>query len=732
MKKLLLGFVLSALASGFVFCAAATVNAQGDDSGEFMLEEIRVTANRVESLASKTPIAVSAVTGNSVTQEGLTDPTSLENMVPDLSIVCADGLQGLQITIRGVTSSDGTEKGDPSAAFMVDDIYIARPQFHAISFYDLERVEVLRGPQGTLYGRNTTAGVVNVITNKPKNDVFESTFNVTAGNYGTILGDGMVNVPVSEKLAFRAAISYQRRDSYIELANSTQSMDPYKDNFSVRLQALFDFNDDASLLLKGDYSSLQGRNWSTVGKWDGATSTLWDMTDPQNPRYNGSRDSDEMLTDETIINFPLEDDNKALGISSELNWGFGSVALTYLASYHQFDRDFVGAYSPFNPAIEWDFTGDYWQTMQEIRLATTGDGPFQGQTGVYYFKEESGIALYLYDGWGLAEYGFPQDPTINESLAYYGQGTYSLTPDLRLTAGIRYSDDSKSRKGATNIVFYDESEIWLVNDAEKTFTKTTWRLGLDYDLNDKTLLYGSVATGYKAGGFNDGCDPNNPDCNQPNENLYYEPENLLAYEIGVKTKFSDKVVLNGTAFYYDYDNLQLSEVVSAEGGGSNLTTINAAKAEVKGVEIESVLMPTSRNRINVNLAWLDATYSDYSPGIPQVDYSGKALDRSPEFTASLGYRYRHPLSNGGSIEGALDFHWSDSFVLSNYSVPVQFEQPSYHKTNLSLTYTNPDGSWYFQVFGKNLEDEITLSGAQLTTITPGDPRTYGVRTGIRF
>jgi iron complex outermembrane receptor protein len=744
MKKVLFIFILLGTVASFewvLFSGVGIVNAQESDSDEFLLEEIIVTANRVESLASKTPVAVTAVTGETITQTGILDPTMLEYEVPNLSINI--GVNGPQITIRGVTSTDKTEKGDPAAAFMVDSIYLGRPQLHALNFYDIERVEVLRGPQGTLYGRNTTAGVVNIITKKPS-PFFESGFNATIGNYGTYLGDGMVNVPVNDALALRAAFSYRRRDNYINMPNATQTHDPSHNDLSFRLEALFDINENASLLFKGDYFSLRGSNY-----FDNRSETVdfqrlfsYDPNNPEDTHYVGGLSNDEILTDLSTNDIPSDSEMDVWGITAELNWDFGPIALTYLGSYHDMSNESSGGYNSAEPATLVTGIGDYWQTQQEVRLATTGEGPFKGQMGVYYFKEESGITNYFHNFYGVWDkYGFIQDPTINESYAVFGQGTYSLTPDLRLTGGIRYTHDSKSRKGITHQLFFPAfggAEIFLVNDAANTFTKTNYRVGLDYDLSDNTLLYGSVATGYKAGGFNDGCESGTPGCNQPKDAwaLYYDPENITAYEIGTKTRFSDKMVLNGAAFYYDYDNLQLSAVVNIGGTPGQITT-NAAKAEVKGVEIESVFMPNVNHRINAAMAWLDAAYKDYWPlGVGTApDYAGRPLDRSPEFTVNLGYSYRYPLANGGYIEAALLFRWSDSYTISTVSMPVQFENPSYHKTDLSLTYTTPKGAWYFQVFGKNLEDELTLfdiSAFGVPNVTPNDPRTYGVRAGFRF
>ena len=223
--------------------------------------DIVVTAQRFASLASKTPVALTAIEGDQLIKQGVANPADLGDQVPNLSIVRNNGLQ---ITIRGVTSNDNTEKGDPSAAFLLDGVYIARPQAQEVSFYDIDRVEVLRGPQGTLYGRNTTAGVINVITNRPQPFV-EGAANLTIANFGTLRTDAMVNVPLGDWAAFRIAGAVEKRDSYlIEEPGDTSELDPFKENYSVRGQGLFQLGASAELLLRADYSDLNGRPQTIV------------------------------------------------------------------------------------------------------------------------------------------------------------------------------------------------------------------------------------------------------------------------------------------------------------------------------------------------------------------------------------------------------------------------------------------------------------------------------------
>ncbi|MES2057319.1 MAG: TonB-dependent receptor [Pseudomonadota bacterium] len=729
--------------------------------------DIVVTAQRTSSLASKTPIALTAIGGDALRTAGITNATALGDQVPNLSI---DRTGGLQITIRGITSRDNTEKGDPSAAFLLDGIYIARPQAQEVSFFDIDRVEVLRGPQGTLYGKNTTAGVVNVITKKPS-DKFEAAANVAYGNYDSIQADAMVNIPVNAMLALRFGGSFDRRDSYlIKSAGDRNKFDPFKNNLSARAQALFTFSPDINLLIKGDYSRMRGSD-SLIGVVADGTfyrpqPNQFDYTDAV---YAGAGKSSadlrrrgySLLGDQSTR-------NHTWGVSGEFNWDFGPVMLTYLGSYREFKRDEFadtvvggvagGAPTPRNTR----FTGLYTQQSHEVRFATTGTGPLKVQFGGMYFREQSGIALFLKDFVpGVPYFGFPQDPTIVKSFGVFGQATYSLTDTLRITAGARYSKDDKSRVGLTVMqrgpVFNPATDSSTLNSASAKFDKITWRAGVDFDVNDRTLLYGSVSTGYKAGGFNDGCEAGvatrGRTCtvaeSRPLDRLYYKPETLTAYELGLKTRFADNAVrLTLAAFYYDYNNLQLNTSQIFLGVPVNYTT-NAGKARVKGVEADATITPDSRNRFDLSFSWLDAEYTDYTPNpigqngqIVPIDYKGRALDRSPKYVASAGYSYSQPLGNGGSIDFGARSRLSDSYVITAFNVPRQYRQPSFTRSEVNLTYNAPDHRWYVQGFAKNLENAITVNAVSfnppslgrdsLTTVVPGDPRTYGIRAGVKF
>lgn len=715
--------------------------AQAEDPTELAEGDIVVTATRTESLASKTPVALTAVSGQSLMTAGITNPTALAEQVPNLSI---DRNNGLQITIRGVTSTDTTEKGDPSAAFMSDGIYLARVQALEVSFFDVQRVEVLRGPQGTLFGRNTTAGLVNVISNKPKLGMFGGSLDMSYGNFDTQQITGVINLPVNDRIAIRAAANYDRRDSYLIAGpNWTTSLDPFKKNISGRLSSLFDLG-DGELVVRGDYSLMKGVTTNEV-----PTSNFFAnfSTPGVDPTYIGGNGSKAVRTLDAIYDGPQSRDNSTWGILADLSYDLGPVTVNYLGSYREFKarEDSVSILGTGLPATTNRFDGDYWQNSQELRLSTNSSGPIKAQMGLYYFKEKSGIDFFLF---GLLAptpgdpgyaFGFPQDPTISESWAAFGQVTYEVTDSLRLTGGLRYSHDDKSRRGFTAIcgstACNQPGDSVTPNAARRKFSKTTWRAGADFDLNTRTMLYGVIATGYKAGGFNDGCEAGtDPVCTLPADALYYNPETLTSYEAGIKTRFLDNAVrLNASIFHYDYKGIQLSQLADLCGGPCTVTT-NAASSKVDGFEIEGVIAPAPSSKFDFSVAWLDARYSDFVP-VPGVDWSGKKLDRSPSFTFSAGYTHTVNLANGGSIQAGVRTRVSDDYRLAALSTLNQFRIPGYTKTDLLLAYNAPDDRWYVQAFAKNLENNIvvtTSATSPFTTAQFADPRTFGARFGVKF
>jgi iron complex outermembrane receptor protein len=724
--------------------------------------DIVVTATRQSTLLSKTPVAMTAVTGEGLRSAGVTDARSLAQVTPNLAIT--ENSDGLRISIRGVTSTDGTEKGDPSAAFLLDGIYIARSQDQQGSFYDVSQVEVLRGPQGTLYGRNTTAGVVNVQSNRPK-PKWEASFDAKYGNLNSQNFTGMINAPVSETLGIRLAANYDRQDNNLRegTSNPPYSLNPGRKVFSTRLS----FGGDIGRLhfvIRGDYSIQRGSMTNTV-----PLSTFFSNTATvgQNPTYRSGQSANTLRTVPYGQTYPSYKWYNNKGVMGEATYALtDGIDVTYLGSYreskHDFVQDLYFLESLQNPATFW---GKYHQNSQELRLAFGKGHKLHGQAGGYYFEEESHLNYTLGNPLsslvypGASGYAFPQGPTIARSKAGFGQITYDALPGLHLTGGVRYTSDLKSRSGATVLYFPNQASVPAsfgsqcvgttctlnLNIASRSFEKVTFKAGADYDIPNLGLAYASVSTGYKAGGFNDGCvTGNGVGCALNASQLYYNPETLTAYEGGVKFKFAqNRLRFNASVFHYDYKNLQLSQAATLTDpttGAKVLQTLiqNAGTAKVDGIETETTYTPTQDDRLLVSVNYNNARYTTFTPtnsSSQSVNFAGKELDHAPKWTATLGYTHTFHLAGGASVEGSALSRISSAYFMSDLNMLYQFRQPSFTKTDLTLTYKAPRDRYYVQAYAKNLENNITIAAATAGN-TPGvtieEPRTYGLRAGVKF
>ena len=732
---------LLAISISGTLCGPALAQSDG------AVQEVLVTAQRTPAPESKTPVAMSVLSGEQLTAAGIADPSGIGARLPNVHL---DGApDGLKITIRGVSNADSTEKGDPSAAFMMDGIYIARPQAQNLGFYDLERVEVLRGPQGTLYGRNATAGVVNVISHAPTRQL-EGAAGVELGNYGSRKFNAMLNVPVSPALALRAAVNSNQHDSYLINGQGTgQQLGSDRDEQAARLSALLRVSDTVSLLLRADYA--HSRDHGDVIVPD---TNFYHGIELGQPSWYGAG-TDARLTNAFMPpNTRPEqgfDHKTNSGLAAELTWQLGPATLYYLGSHRQFDNDFLVNYhyrvAPgFAIGVHENFNGSYTQNSHELRIATNGQQALSAQAGLYYFRESSHDDYTFRDLQVLGlppYYAFPIGPTVSRSQAVFGQATYRVNDQLRATAGIRYTDDRKSRYGSTNFQqgpgFNPATDFKLLNAAELSTDKTTWRLGLDYDLAPASMVYGAIATGYKSGGFNDGCLAGarqlGIDCPAalavPAATLFYQPETITSYEAGLKTRFwNNKASLNLAVFHYDYKNLQLSNVTMVQGAPRYVTT-NAGVASVKGLELDGAVNATPADRISYALSLLDAHYVSYTPdGLHS--WAGNKLDRAPSNTLTLGYLHRF-LLDAGRLSASVESRHSAAYTIAVPTQLLQYRVPSRTESDAVLAFEPAGASWSVQARVKNLENKVhPVTIDSFGMVVPSNPRTAAVRLDYRF
>jgi iron complex outermembrane receptor protein len=657
-------------------------------------------------------------------------------MLPNVEISKESGM--LQVAIRGVTSLDMTEKGDPSAAFHIDGAYVPRYEAQTAAFFDLDRIEVLRGPQGTLYGRNATAGAINLITNKPT-DKLEGSIGIDIGNYNTRRLDGVINVPINAMWALRAALSTAKHDTYLNPGPNKVDLES-QDDKSARLHLLGKFSADTSLLLTAESSKIQGGPPAPVPNTNFFTGTLVEnlpFSPPgtgnniQNPVYV-DRGSDTQRTTAALFkqDANAHRDNRADSFRGEFKTRLAAVDVTYQVASMRLYLDQVnnGIYFgfPFVNAL----TGDSRALSHELRFNSTGSGPLRWVAGLYYFNEtilrDSTYNTYITAPFGSFTVTQPFDARItNKSNAAFGQATYSLRSDTRLTVGLRGTRDRKTGYdplgGAAAVAPATTSD--QAYSADVKFRNTSWKVGIDHDLMRNVMAYANVSTGYKAGGFNSAKAAGS-----------YKPETLTAYEAGLKGRFFENTVqLAASAFHYNYKDQQLTSTSCRTNDPSTCDsyTVNAANSKVDGLELEGKMRIGEDGELRGSMSFTDAQFKNYKPSA-NVDYSGQHLDRAPTTTANLGYTHHFAVAGGGDVAATIGTHFTSSYLISDLAANVRYRQPSAHKSDASLVYTDAGGHWTVQVYVRNIEDEIKIESRVPGGFFISDPRTYGVRLGYNF
>jgi iron complex outermembrane receptor protein len=700
-----------------------------------ILEEVIVTAQRRAESVQDIPLAVTALDSTMLDERGIVSMAGLTGAVPGLHY-SQDG-SNTRITIRGIGSEQNTVTGDPGVAFHIDGVYQARSSAGSALFYDLARVEVLRGPQGTLYGRNATGGSVNLISNPPVEE-FGGDVEVQVGNYDQKRFRGVLNTPLgSDKWLMRISSQYEERDGYYE--NQTPEADDLQDQDALNLrgQLLYRPTSDIDATLSLNHASNDGAG-------DGIAA-LGDYPLPPGLVPAKYQDATQNPSDpwEIRTSGVADRDNTRKGATLTVNWDLGPAVLKSISAWQDNEVDIVRDVD-FSDADIMNETRyqDSTQYSQELQLTSTGPGPWEWVGGLYYFTEESDVDYWLNDkGEGLSTYPF--FPTIDVGLAdpsyfgnastietdvygAYGQASYDVTNTLKLTAGLRYSYDEKkadiTRKEFTQPESYDFKK-------DDDWSKTTWKLGADWFVTEESMLYASVSTGFKSGGFL-----------QIEDSEPYDPEDVTAWEIGSKNRFLDnRLQANVSAYYYDYTDMQLRTIRDL-----NSIVTNAGESEIYGVEVELVARPARGLELTAAYAYTDAEFTDYYDDDPwdgvdeTLDLSGNSLARSPDNTVSLSAAYTWEF-NAGSLTSSLFYYWSDEVYFDAYN-REDSRQDSYHRTDLSLMFNSASQKWYVLAAARNLEDDEIASQINLGDTTLGlvdvaqwqAPRTYTLALGYYF
>lgn len=672
------------------------------DASTDSLEDIVVTAQRVESTLQRTPVSIALLTGDDLATKGIVDPAALQGSLPAVQL---QPVGDVLANIRGIGTFNLQPGADAAIAYNVDDIYIAHATGLTPLFFDIARIEALRGPQGTLYGRNTNAGAINIITNQPKLGTRSVSAQAQLGNYGLFSSEGMINLPLGDKVALRVSGATQNHDGYMRDGHNDA------DIVAGRVKLLIEPAGNTRLLLSGDYSRQKGvgaggsspcpANFAVAG----CNTNAWDA-------YAGN---------ET----PVPDDFRSVkngGVSAQLTHDFDWASLTAIASWRKvkfasltttgdanvFFGDF--GYKPSNTNEL--FTG-------EVRLNSASASPIAWVLGAYYSRETLTNRIdrtFLSNNLlGVSEV---LDRYRATSRALFGQVTVPVTDGFRLTGGLRFTDEEKAGSGtATN--FFVAPPVTVAIGGGESHSGLTWKAGFEADLAPVSLLYGHVSTGYKSGGINQ----TPAGFGIPSS---YGPEKITAYQFGSKNRFLDNTLqVNAEAFYYDYRGFQ--ELLSSVAPGYlAFYTVNSQKTRVYGGEIEIVAMPGRDDRFEASVTLLNSRFTRFDlTGVGGLDYSGNRLRNAPSATVNLAYQHRFDLGSAGEITPRIESVISSAYFTDTGN-SVAGRQPSYTQTGASIRYQTADGRWSLTAWARNLENDAVIYSYFGGRGYPQAPRTYGV------
>ncbi|MFC4312515.1 TonB-dependent receptor [Steroidobacter flavus] len=690
------------------------------------VEEVIVTARRRAENLQDVPIPVTAVSGQALTDLGVATLEDINSVAPNIKVNSGRGSSNtINAYIRGVGQNDPLWGFEPGVGIYIDDVYMARPQGALLDVYDVERIEVLRGPQGTLYGKNTLAGAIKYVTRDIVGDPYLNA-SVAAGSYNQLDLKVSGSIGLTDQLYVSAALAKLTHDGYGEVRESTTPQQfnkvgedvSDKDVFAARAKIAYVFSEDTRLEILGDL--INDDSNARGGQ------RLTDALAPRLPdRYDVRNDT------------PVDEDKiRIRGVSAIFNTGFSdALKFKVIGAYREGDADSFIDFDELNlnalnvPAVLSDD-----QTSGEIQLNYDAGGRLRGVTGLYYFD---GTACGSFNSvLGLVRVSplVPQGLTNltqgcvdTRSLSAYADGTFAVTDRFNINAGVRWNEDRKEATvfvanyaGAppANGALFDRNNIpagfvplGVDSDytSERTFSDVSPRLGVDFKITDDAMLYASYAQGFKSGGF----DMRGNAAVFPGTRDGYDSESVDNYEIGLKSEwFGRRLLLNLTAFLAEYTDVQIGtqQFVVVNGLPRNVTAVlNAGEQENKGVELEISARPVEGLDLTANVGWLDAEVTEFLTSDPGnlgqiIDISNTVEPiNAPDLTVYLGAAYRMPIAGG---EGLVRVGWqyrSDTKV-QNLTASVT-DQPAYDVIDATVAWTSDGGRWRFALDGRNLADE---------------------------
>ena len=711
--------------------------------------EIIVSARRRAESIQDTPVAVTAVTPAQLEAVGTTSLADIQGLAPNTLITNqSTGAATANISIRGIAFADVDKSFDPAVGVNVDGVYIGTSTGQMLDFFDIESIEILRGPQGTLFGRNTIAGVINVRRTRPTGE-WGGKFEASVGSYGRIGLRGIVNVPVvPDLLAVKLFEMHEQNDGYLRDADTGKHVGgSNNENFGASILLTPSNNFDALLTLEQQESDFDPRQGSLIQPTDAFCGFV-------RADACGRNNTDDIYT---VFDpgFTPYGKYRARAATLEMNLDLGFTELTSVSSYRESDEDqrqdfgSVGLYDALRLQT-------YWQASQELRASGDLFDGFDYVAGLYYF--ESKYNLKQYNSVFYAPRFLTQDTTgESKSSAGFVDLNWEIAPGLRISGGGRYTHDRKSLGNAT----ISDPDGNLGISASKSWSKFTPKIGVDYRPNDDLMIYANWSRGYRSGGFS-GRGQTYFSATTP-----YDPESVDAYEVGIKSELFDGLAtLNLAGFYTDYTNIQQSTTISADTAQGNETIVtNAAGAKIKGIEADFTLRPVYRWNLRTSIGYTDASFDDFLSSVPvggvlrDFDYSNVNLIYAPKITAAVSTDYTFDAGPGElSLSATLRYLSPydqqiaadpatvipDSGVVTVERNDPRLRSDRQYLADASISYVMPmgqgDAKVRYTLFARNIFDDRGTSTAFTVAAFPTlwgfsaarEPRVFGARVGFEF
>jgi len=741
-----MGVFTAALVFIFISSNAPSVKAQETDSDEFTLEEITVTAQKRVENQQKVAITMDVISSETIKELGKTDLDDILDGVA--SAIVQKAADGLRVSLRGISdyssSNNGQSMAAPTVAVNTDGVYSNRKD-NGSSLFDIERVEVLYGPQSTMYSSNSPGGIVNVVTASPKIDKYEVSGSIEVGNYNLLHTEAAVNVPVGDKVALRTSLSTSKHDGYLSNGGDDENTK------SGRFKALYQASDKLSFTGTAELSKDK-----SAGVGSGVEVFIH-----QDDKYYA--DGTTLLKDPWTGSGTLSSSNdktsRKFSGNMALDTDFGSISL--ITSYSTRTGDNVSQ----------DQGSTMYQTQigreknAELRMTSPSDFFFKWIAGATYYKSKDlqnrSSAAYINTGDG--EFSFRTN--LENSKALYGNVTYPVMDALRLTGGVRFSWDEMTTQ---NVEYKWDGDLNAYDLKDQDPTQNTnsgtpdYKIGFEYDLAENAMLYGDFSTSYRVQGMNSSTDP----------------EELKAYTAGAKSRLlENKLQLNGAAYYYDYTNyfVNYRKTVwiedldgdnemdrSAPDSTSASETSEDSGAEgiggdgyMYGFDVSANALITANDFVNLSVSYLHSEWTDlyivweYSTElelvngvatevtVPDSDYKGKSMSNTPEWTINLGYTHNFNLWNGGVLKVGASGKYQSNYRLSwNDDEYPENYQESFFTENANVSYNHSNGMWTLSAYVKNIsnyaEKRMYMNAGGNGNLTIGNPRTYGAVLSVKF